>query len=150
MTTIVYKDGVMASDSQVTLGQYKHLSSKKIVKINGCLVAAAGPVNVCQEYMHWFKANVPRQNFSRLPKFMSSESGNFELLVVTRKGEMWFQAGNNAPERIYGDYYVIGSGKAYAVTALHLGLDVKAAVRTAMRFDTGTGGQVHTIKLGKK
>jgi hypothetical protein len=30
-----------------------------------------------------------------------------------------------------------------------LGQDVKQAVRTAMKFDTGTGGNVHTLRLGK-
>ena len=150
MTTIVYKDGVMAADTQVTFGQSKILASKKIKKINGCLVGAAGQVNVCQEYMRWFKEKVPRVKISQLPKFMSAESTNFEILVINPKGEIWFQIGNNAPERIYGQYYGIGSGKPYAMTALHLGLDPKAAIRTAMKFDTGTGGQVHTLRLGTK
>jgi ATP-dependent protease HslVU (ClpYQ) peptidase subunit len=150
MTTVIYQDGVMACDTQVTFGQSKHLFSKKIRRINGCLVGAAGPVNVCQEYMRWFKENVKTANTqSRLPKFSSSESGNYEIMIVTPKGEIWFQCSNNAPERVYGKYYGIGSGKAYAVTALHLGQDVKQAVRTAMKFDTGTGGNVHTLRLGK-
>ena len=42
---------------------------------------------------------------------------------------------------------VWGSGGPYAASAMKFGLDARAAVKHAMRFDTCTGGRIRTVKL---
>ena len=39
-------------------------------------------------------------------------------------------------------HMAVGSGREYAMAAMHLGCDAKRAVQVAMVFDTGTGGTI--------
>ena len=56
MTTIAYRDGILAADSLVTLGSTKvHGSYQKIRRIGEYLVGTAGSVADCQAFVVWLK-----------------------------------------------------------------------------------------------
>lgn len=44
-------------------------------------------------------------------------------------------------------FHAIGSGRDFALAALHMGHSAKDAVQVAMEFDAGTGGEIEVVKL---
>ena len=54
------------------------------------------------------------------------------------------------PCRIQQDFFAIGSGCAYAISAMHFGLSPKEAVEFAGLYDRNTRGPIEVFTLGEK
>ena len=52
------------------------------------------------------------------------------------------------PARIKNDFWAIGTGSAYAVAAMHLGLSPAEAVKLACLYDTSSHEPVDEMRLG--
>jgi 20S proteasome alpha/beta subunit len=144
MTTIVYKDGVVAYDSRCCAGDLivdDHYD-KKIVR-NGVYFFMAGSLSDDDNFIDvWFGKEEP------------TEDNSNAAIVVDEHGEPWLAAVNETDgfwkRRLYdGHVYAIGSGSYFAFTALDLGQDAAGAVKTAMLRDCRTGGKVHVYRIKK-
>lgn len=141
MTTIAYKDGIIAYDSRSIRNDY--IDSDKFNKrmvykdhtffLSGCVSDMAG-----------FMAET-----------VDGGSDNFECggLMVDPDGELWICGGSDSPWKHLQDLeapVAFGSGQPFAIAAMDLGHTAKQAVKYAMTRDPGTGGKVRTFKLRKK
>lgn len=136
MTTILYKDGVMLGDTQVTSGNSASLSTRKIFRNDkGDLLGMCGNAMALGPLRDWF---------------MAGETGEYEIgedievLIVRADGTVtlhcdggWFEP--------YGEYFAVGSGSDYALGALAAGATPEQAMQAAMKHDTGTGGQIDRL-----
>lgn len=140
MTTIAYRDGVLAADSLVTLGDTKvHGRYHKIVRIGGHLIGTAGSVAACQNFLDWLREG---DEDSVPPK------GEYKALVVNPKGKVReFEGGSLLPVPRGAKFYSIGSGAPYALAAMYAGATATEAVKIAAKIDTSTGLPVKTLKI---
>lgn len=141
MTTIAYRDGVLAADSLVTLGSTKvHGSYQKIRRIGEYLVGTAGSVADCQAFVVWLREcddNVPP------PK------GEYSALIVGPRGRVReMENGSVLPVPRGAKFFAIGSGGPYALAAMFAGASATEAVKIAAKIDTSTGLPVKTLKIG--
>lgn len=140
MTTIAYRDGVLAADSLVTLGSTKvHGSYQKIRRIGEYLVGTAGSVASCQAFVDWLRSG---DDSHPPPK------GEYNALIVDPRGRVReIENGSVLPVPRGAKFFAIGSGSPYALAAMYAGATAIDAVKIAAKIDTSTGLPVKTLKV---
>jgi ATP-dependent HslUV protease subunit HslV len=145
MTTVVYRDGVLASDSAVYAGGTKVHSMKKVWKIRGHLVGLAGNVNAINAFKKWF------EDGAMLDFYPITKKQSLAALVVTPEGKVFSyeDADPHAIEIEDGEYVAVGSGSDVALGALHAGATAPDAIKAAIAHSSKTDGKIQIIKLGE-
>lgn len=151
MTTIAYRDGVIAADSLLTYtteagGSRKYPCKKLFRKTIGrgrrqrdVIIGTAGDAAAAQLFVDWFGSNQP------IPE-MLKEAGDFTCLIVDRN-ELFEADFYCRPVKITQPFYAIGSGCKEALAAMHCGRTAREAVEIAARIDLYTGGDIVTMRL---
>lgn len=147
MTTIAYRDGVLAADTRVVVDGRIARCTKLHRVLQGrreLVVGLAGDSFAGLEFLEWLKSGGATPS----ARLLDGE-GEFHALVLTRRGlfdyDRWCR-----PERVQDRYYAVGSGAAAALGAMHAGLSAAAAVKTACQIDPYSGLPVETMKLEGK
>lgn len=146
MTTIAYKDGVIAADSQAT-DVNEVCKVRKLFKCRDEIVSICGDAIAAMKFVEWRKAGAQEDD---KPKFGASD--DFLSLVVTSNGvALWDK--RMTPLPIKDRFSALGSGSGIALGAMHMGASAREAIKAAIRWDAFTGGRVisYSVKdLGTK
>jgi hypothetical protein len=140
ITTIAYRDGVMASDTLMIKGTTIFGHVVKIVRreSDGALCGGAGNLSWVQAFHRWFLDGEEGET----PPMSEYDNG-----IIARKNdpevEIFEESGLF---RFEPNFTSIGCGKEFALAAMSLGADPETAVKTAMQFDPGTGGEVMVLR----
>lgn len=147
MTTIAYRAGILAADSQVTYsgdesaGSRKHRCQKLFRKkaFGGeVIIATAGEGAPGMLFVDWYgKKGKP-------PAVLADSE--FTCLVLDEDG-LWEFDNYCRAEPITEEFYAIGSGAKVALGAMHHGASAREAVEIAKLVDPYTGGEVKTMEL---
>lgn len=141
MTTIAYRDGVIAADSQVTSGNVFDCTSEKIAQNErGDIAGAAGCFVFIQAFLAWFKGGEKGD----LPKCPDEAEAFIVRNAAPERVECFDDRGHCV---VSAPYYAVGSGKRVALGAMAFGADALQAVNCAIKHDIYTGGTVDTLKL---
>lgn len=135
LTTIAFKDGVLAGDTQVSWGGTP-LYERKVFRIGRVLFGTAGSSEFTFLFYDWLKGGC-----SRIPDIRIENS---PCALVYADGLFMF-TDKFIPLPIPHPFWAIGSGCEYAIAAMHLGKSAVEAVETAMNLDANTGGSVYAI-----
>lgn len=137
MTTIAYRDGVLAADSRITAGNL--IVPGGFYKVRrlpcGSLFAGSGSVDDIERILE-----------AILVGDAPPSVRNTTAVTVDTKGAMWTYEGS-VWVRQRGPYGAWGSGSPYAYGALAMGASAKDAVRIAIKFDNGSGGPVRAASI---
>lgn len=152
MTTIAYRDGVIAADSRVTVhteagGGRKHLCTKlyrKSItegrKTFDVIIGTAGEAFSALVFVDWYGSGKP------MPDVLRDLGGDFTCLILRPDG--LYEADIYCrPDKILEDFYAVGSGSKEALAAMHCGKSAYDAVRIASLIDPYTGGRIHKMTL---
>lgn len=149
MTTIAYRDGVMAADSKAYGGLYKNSPGEKaklhriaLGDLAGWIVGiSTNNVGGDKLLIAWLEAGAP------LPASDSVKPDQFQILALSLAGELFLANDNlSLSGPIRSDFYAIGSGDDFAMGALAMGADAAEAVRVASLFDRHTGGEIQVLQ----
>ncbi|NMZ77487.1 proteasome subunit beta [Pseudomonas nitroreducens] len=139
MTTIAYKDGVIAYDSLVTAGGtviYDDFDKKR--ERNGVLFFGCGSTADIELLITAYFGETP--NCELDARAIAFRDGKLSLLV--------FESGRVFESEILPERpYAIGSGQDHAWTAMDMGATAYQAVQLAAKRDTGTGGNIRTFQI---
>jgi len=141
MTTIVYKDGVLAGDGRVTVNDMVVTDkATKVHKIKGgWLYGWCGGVEDAEILKRALRKGLPDQlnnpQLNNITALLIDHAGTIALY----EGSIWIV--QKEP------YYAIGSGSPYALGALDAGADAIAAAKIATARDTNSGGKVRSVRL---
>jgi hypothetical protein len=138
MTTIAFRDGIMAADSMCVAGDVL-TPGKKVFRRQGHLIGLAGDYVDARRYVEAFKT-----------KDTKDLSGNFDILLWDGKHLYEDDKRNNPIRMSRMPYYAIGTGAAVAFGAMCMGATAKEAVAAAIMFDSNTNGRVVSLHLEKK
>ena len=140
MTTIAYRDGVLAADTQTTSGERNDGHDVKIAKRGCILAAAAGSSAMCRLFMDWFRSGMKGD----APSMKNGDFTGWGMLFYERdRIAMLNEAGW---ETRRAEIYTNGSGGDLALGAMAAGASPPEAVRIAMRYDIHTGGDVTVLR----
>lgn len=137
MTTICYRDGVLAGDSRVTVGDM--VLSDNILKVhrlsNNTLLGWAGSA----EHAHILKEAMTNGG---------EIHGTLDVLAlwIQEDGTIYLWEGNTFIKQSE-PYYAIGSGSPYAIGAMDAGATAEAAAQIGSRRDVGSGGKIRTVRF---
>lgn len=143
MTTIVYKNGIMAADTREVSGGTARRCTK-LYKFGSTIIGTAGDSYSGMVFVEWWKAGCPADDKPDLTSLAEDE--DFECLVW-HNGKLWVV--NRLfvmVEVVLDDYpfFAIGSGSDIATGALAMGASAKRAIEVAADFDINTGLPVET------
>lgn len=143
MTTVVYRNGVMAADRRVTSGHTRDSRMRKVAKrYDGALIGFCGVASICQRYANWFLTGEK----GAAPSLGTNSDDDGHVLIVRPNGKVEFHD-RFGWHPISGPYFAIGSGSDIAFGALEMGASARKAVAIAARRDTNTGDGVTWVKL---
>jgi ATP-dependent protease HslVU (ClpYQ) peptidase subunit len=142
VTTIAYRDGILAADGRTTYGDTIFTDhNKKIHRLSdGALFALTGDVSYVQPMLDALEddeVNLPIGE-------------GFTAVIVERDGKLRLYEGRGGFITLDAPYYAFGSGEEYALGAMDMGASAHDAVRVACGRDLGTGGDIQTEKPGLK
>ena len=146
MTTIAWDGKTLAGDTRCNSGNVKFKVSK-IRKHRGHLIGYAGPLDLAEEMFAWFKAGADPEQF---PADQVSEEDRTDFLVITPKKQILLYQKSAYPLNMTANkFFAIGSGRDFAIAAMHLGKTSAEGVALAGLYDTGTDTEgVETLCLG--
>lgn len=140
MTTIAAKvsTGEIASDSMCS-GEGVHYLVSKLQKGSCSVFGGAG------NWDSLLKLYARLGDSGKLGA-LSDEDSDVEILELRADG-LWVYDNCLVPARIKNDFYAIGTGAAYAIAGMHLGLSPEQAVRLAAVYDPLTRGPFDVMRL---
>ena len=145
MTTIAYKEGILAADSQVTSGHIQSSSTfSKIKKFDEGYAAFSG---LCSDISILFDLIKGRE--------VEGETKNIDATAIVMPNEgKPYQASVDSLGNLYkhpiNKFSAIGSGWTIAMGAMQSGASAKEAVKAAIKLDIYSGGAVKWKKKGQK
>lgn len=144
MTTIAYRDGVMAGDRRVTEDSLVAFEMRKVFKrkSDGALVGGVGNTTILQRYVDWFLDG--ERGFK--PNMGLTKDDETCVIVARPSGKVEYHD-RNGIQPILGKFFAIGSGASAALGALEMGATARQAVRVASKYDTNTGNGFHVVEL---
>jgi ATP-dependent protease HslVU (ClpYQ) peptidase subunit len=133
----------MAGDKMASIGDNKHGRVTKVFKINGSLIGFSGSLDVGVAILRWFKSDCKEDYWPEL----QYENVECNVLVVSPDGIVKMYERYPVAVVMEQDIHAIGSGRDFALAAMHLGLDPVKAVEVASALDGFTGGGVDFVCL---
>lgn len=149
MTTICFREGILAADTRAYSGDSSPIGFKqKIFRgQDGTLFGISTPQpGLSEEVAAWMMADEDVK-----PDLVPALHGDigFQALEITPEGDVFYYNNRFVPSGpLYGPWHAIGSGCDYAIGALRMGATATEAVEVAMEFDPWTGGDVTLLRLG--
>ena len=154
MTTIAYKDGVLATDSRATWDGHVKSNCVKMWRIQSrvdpvkgeVLIATAGDLYAALLFKDWLELGGEPKLKDR---GVDGTEGDFDAFIAHKSG---IYAANHLCriEPVYMDEWAHGSGRLAALAAMACGKSAVEAVRIAARFDAYTGGRIVSMILTEK
>ena len=143
MTTIAYKDGVMAADRAIS-GNGHVGTARKVHrrKSDGALVGGCGDVATIQRWFEWFLAG----ERGAAPNLGTDDESASMILVVRTTGKVE-EYGRYGKCLYEAPYYALGSGADYALGAMAFGASARQAVAAATKHDHHTGYGIQYVQL---
>lgn len=144
MTTIAYRNGIIAADTGLTRGSLRNSFVSKIAKNkDGALAGACGSAWWIAAFLKWFMDGGEMLH--------NPDEGCDTAIIIDRRRRMTLYESEKSKTWSYevrGPYHALGSGCMVAFGALHSGAHPVDAVKAAIAHDESTYGRVESLKLG--
>lgn len=147
MTTIAYRNGIMAADTRAYSGGSVPIGQKnKIHRLDdGSLVGVSSTEpGMAEAFAAWLNDGANPEEAA----FAGDRLKNLSALHITPEGQVFFYCENITPSGpLYSRFFAIGSGEQYALGALSSGATAEAAVKVAGLHDVWTNQDIITVPL---
>ena len=145
MTTIAYKDGVIAWDSRVTAENFiVDDEYDKHVIVGDIHFFCSGSTEFMVDFCNAYAARSTTVKDMEVGAIVFEPNGRlFRAGVEEKHGQfrIW-----RAPIPL-GRVSAMGSGHDFVLAYMDMGLSAEEAVQRVMKFDAETGGRVHTFQI---
>lgn len=155
MTTIAYKDSIMAAEGRMSLGDcIIKEDTIKVYSVNGHLCGVCGRARAISTFVGWLQRMTDYHIVSRevgdlvdlVPPQLEDDDG-YSAMVVCPDGQVLMYEGNTPIDMGVNVPMSIGSGSVYALAAMDAGASAEEAVKIAMKRDVFSGGTITTVQL---
>ncbi len=143
MTTIAYKDGIIACDSRLTWGTtiIDDNWSKKIERKGRLFFLSGIPEDFEDFFELYFSGRQTHHRYLNVCGLLVENNFLYEVYVCD-KGNRLYKL------KLFLDRTTAyGSGGDFAFTAMDMGGTAKEAIKMAIKRNTSTGGRIRTYKL---
>ena len=149
MTTIAYKDGIIAADTQLNVDSVKVLSADKIVILNkDTILAGAGETWAIAVAERFFRQEDWETKLDAKPEIAKEKDDDNPLdAILIYKGQAFLVDRFLSPELLKHPYFAVGSGWKFAMAGMHQGMSAVAAVEFASEFDVYTNNKIRWLNV---
>lgn len=140
MTTIAYRDGVLAADTLVTENGRRVGHVQKIGKFGSVLWGVTGCLLHQVAFHDWLRGGLQGE-----PPGMKTPEGATSTVIVIADGRLLTFDEHGYDHMPMPDYHAIGSGAALALGAMSAGASAYRAVEAAMKLDVHSGGEITVL-----
>lgn len=140
MTTIAYRDGVLAADTMVSRDGMVSGYTVKVERRGPIFAAYAGNCAMGQAFLDWFRKGMKGDP----PPMVDGDCSCAGILIADDAIIEW--SGQPRPDWIKAPFAAWGSGAQFALGAMAFGATAESAVYAAMTLDHGTGGRVTALR----
>lgn len=149
MTTICYRDGVMAADSRAYSGDKVPIGTKQKIHVmpNGALLASSSTlVGMPEAFTEWVRRTIVNKEAVRAAS--TDENFGVQSILVWPDGEVFYWCdGRHWAGPVKAEFFALGSGDQYAYGAMKAGASAEKAVRIACECDTWSSEPVQVVTL---
>lgn len=146
MTTIAYKNGIIAADLQAGNGSRAARFHKIGRNKGGSLIGACGDAPLVYALIKWF---VEGENDPMPATYGKFNEDNCDVHAFLIRADLsLYRIEPAGAFRFEAEYCAMGSGGAYALGAFAAGADAITAVRCASIHDLHTGMGIEHLHLG--
>jgi 20S proteasome alpha/beta subunit len=142
MTVIVWDGKTLAADKRAINNGLKSGTVTKIHRFDGGLCGFSGDLDIGMAMVAWLRAGAVAVDY---PKQQEKNACNF--MVITNDGRTMRYETVPVPLVFENPHQAMGSGRDFALAALHLGFDARKAVEVACALDSGCGNGIDTLTL---
>lgn len=147
MTTIAYRDRILAADTLVTdHGMLLGYACKLAQSQNGPIAGGAGNMPYVATFLKWFENCLPGASPPRIDVDKDPDG-----IIIDLEGRVWLWGGEPHLTELLLDpaypFAAIGAGAKYAMGAMLMGASAEQSVQAAAAFDIYTGGRIDTLQL---
>jgi len=144
MTVIAWDGRTLAADKRSDYGGCINVVTK-IFRAGDCLVGGAGELSFILAVVEWVRNG---RDAAQFPAHQRDKDDWQPVLVVEPSGQAVVYERTPYPIRWEQRFGAIGSGKQFALAAMHLGRTAAEAVAVASHFCPGCGNGCDTLELG--
>lgn len=144
MTVIAWDGKTLASDSMTCTGNLRS-SAQKLHRAGDKIVGISGSLSDALEFIDWLVTHEGRPG--AFPQSLRHDSCPINALVISADGSAFRYENTPFPIPALGKHIAIGSGRDFAMAAMHLGFDAIDAVLTASALGVSCGGDIQTLTL---
>jgi hypothetical protein len=140
VTTIATDGKTIAADTQSLNGSGTAYPIKKLWRLpDGSILGVCGTAQDGMLAVEWYMQGEPKEK----PKLEDTFGG-----ILIRKGKIWKLESGLAPWEGIAPY-TVGSGRDFALMAIHLGLTPAEAIQKVidLKLDVGTGGKIDVLDI---
>ena len=145
MTTIAFDGHEMASDTLAVDGWGQINSVDKLFRGKDFLAGGSGSYGLLKRWWKNTRTLALHELLAQgYPDYVKDTNDPGLMLVSTVSGVVYTHTAGEFM-LISRRYHAIGSGRDYALAAMHLGRSASEAINLTMLFDVNTGGSVTVI-----
>lgn len=146
MTTIAWKDNILACDTQVTSDDTKYLCDNKITIISKNLViACSGNTGDIVKLEKFFRSY---PEWERYLDFKPKVTKALDAILIS-KGKPYTIFKDDYPDPLGHPFIACGSGWKFAMAGMHLGLSAVDAVKLASELDVNTNDRIKYLNVAE-
>lgn len=144
MTTIAYRGGVLAADTQVNNDGARIGTVQKVHRRDdGHLAAGSGDFSYTQRFIAWFLAGEDGE--PPLPTRGDDGRDEGQGFIFRPNGQVVSLEGSGS-NTMAAPYWAQGSGRELALGAMAHGASAEEAVRAAIAHDVHSGGEITVLR----
>ena len=153
MSTVVYKDGVMAFDSRMGLNDMIMHGVLKAGRTKKYLYGYAGRASHMTPLYDWVRECEAEKDMPS-PEFFYRKNDSLisvgdvgTCMLISASGTIWEVTTEGHTIPIPRAFHAIGNGYEYAFGAMAMGASAVEAVEVASQYDAFTGGEIHSLNI---
>lgn len=150
MSTIAYRDGIIAADTLASTGNKTMTGVRKIGRTDRFLFGLAGRFSGVHRIYNWVKEiekDTSPHDFYKHMESLETLGLDATVLLVEKDGTIWTMTDDGGVCKVAATYESIGSGQDFALGAMYVGASASDAIEAACNFDPYSGGEVHTVSF---
>lgn len=140
MTTLAYRDGVLAADTLVTAGDGRMGYAQKARRIGSLLYAGCGSAGLIDRLEAWLRSGAKGEH----PELKDGSREASVYVFMPDDMVLWFHG--DGATALRSEYWAAGSGGDYALGAMAMGATAEQAVQAAIKHSTGSGGDITVLR----
>lgn len=145
MTVIAWDGKTLAADKMAVNFGYGGIVTKIRRAPDGALLAYSGTYDVGIALAEWYCDGADKKAY---PDNKDGNDCRSFLMVIKPTGEIYRYEREPIALRFYDKFAAMGSGRDYALAAMHLGRTAVEAVALACELDVNCGKGIDTLTFG--